>query len=192
MAGKKNVCVYCASSKEVGCIYFDAAERLAALLAGSGYGLVCGGGNEGLMNSVADSALAAGGEVVGIIPAFMKEKGWMHRGLTQSIVTPDIHTRKRQMASLSDAVVALPGGCGTMEELLEIITWKQLGLYDGLIVVLNVGGFYNPLLEMLHRAVDQHFMKSSHLSLWQVADTPEQAINLIATFRPERVEPKRP
>ena len=150
----KNVCVYSASSTKIAKVYFDVAEELGRLLAEKKINLINGAGCIGLMAATSDAALAAGGTVTGVIPHFMVEQGWHHTGLTRLIETETMHERKRMMADLSDGVIALPGGCGTLEELLEIITWKQLGLYLNPIIILNINGFYNPLLEMLQRAVE--------------------------------------
>lgn len=177
----KNVCVYSASSTQIDPIYFQAADTLGRLLAQKGINLINGAGCLGLMSRISDAALATGGTVTGIIPHFMVEQNWHHKGLTHLIETETMHERKRMMADLSDGIIALPGGCGTMEELLEIITWKQLGLYLKPIVILNTNGFYNPLLEMLERAIDQHFMRRQHGSIWQVAQTPDEAIQLLYT-----------
>lgn len=177
----KNVCVYSASSTQIDPIYFQAADTLGRLLAQKGINLINGAGCLGLMSRISDAALATGGTVTGIIPRFMVEQNWHHKGLTHLIETETMHERKRMMADLSDGIIALPGGCGTMEELLEIITWKQLGLYLKPIVILNTNGFYNPLLEMLERAIDQHFMRRQHGSIWQVAQTPDEAIQLLYT-----------
>ncbi|CDD33549.1 TIGR00730 family Rossman fold protein [Phocaeicola barnesiae] len=177
----KNVCVYSASSTQIDSIYFQAADTLGRLLAQKGINLINGAGCLGLMSRISDAALATGGTVTGIIPRFMVEQNWHHKGLTHLIETETMHERKRMMADLSDGIIALPGGCGTMEELLEIITWKQLGLYLKPIVILNTNGFYNPLLEMLERAIDQHFMRRQHGSIWQVAQTPDEAIQLLYT-----------
>lgn len=133
---------------------FDAAVRLGQLLATRHIRLINGAGNIGLMRSVADAVLQNGGEVTGVIPHFMVEQGWHHTGLTELIEVDSMHERKRLMAEKSDAVIALPGGCGTLEELLEIITWKQLGLYLQPIVILNTNGFFDPLLTMLDKAID--------------------------------------
>lgn len=130
----------------------------------------------GLMGACTDACLEAGGSVTGVIPRFMVDEGWCHERLSERVVTPDMHSRKQTMARLADGVVALPGGCGTLEELLEIITWKQLGLYGGPVVVLNVEGFYDPLLHMLDRAVEQHFMREVHARLWTVAATAGEAV----------------
>lgn len=177
----KNVCVYSASSTQIDPIYFQAADTLGRLLAQKGINLINGAGCLGLMSRISDAALATGGTVTGIIPHFMVEQNWHHKGLTHLIETETMHERKRMMADLSDGIIALPGGCGTMEELLEIITWKQLGLYLKPIVILNTNGFYNPLLEMLERAIDQHFMRRQHGSIWQVAQTPDEALQLLYT-----------
>ena len=175
----QSVCVYCASSTQIDEKYFRAAEELGTLIAQRGLRLITGAGKLGLMNSVQDAALAAGGEAVGVIPTFMVREGWHHEGLTQLIETASMHERKQTMADLSDGVIALPGGCGTMEELLEIITWKQLGLYVNPIIILNVDGFYDHLLAQLSKAVEDNFMRSIHADIWRVATTPEEAIEML-------------
>lgn len=176
-----SVCVYSASSTKIDEAYFEAARQLGHLLAGQRIRLVNGAGSIGLMRSVADAVLDSGGEVTGVIPRFMVEQGWQHTGLTQLVEVETMHERKQLMADLSDAVIALPGGCGTLEELLEIITWKQLGLYLNPIVVLNTNGFFDPLLAMLERAIDENFMRRQHGDIWHVAQTPEEAVELIHT-----------
>ena len=175
----RNVCVYSASSTKIDQAYFDAAEELGRLLAQNQINLINGAGNIGLMAASSDGALAAGGTVTGVIPRFMIEQDWHHKGLTQLIETETMHERKRLMADMSDGVIALPGGCGTMEELLEVITWKQLGLYLNPIVILNINGFYDPLLEMLERAIDGNFMRREHEKIWEVARTPQEAIDFL-------------
>lgn len=175
----QSVCVYSASSTKIADCYFQAARELGELLGHHGIRLVNGAGNLGLMRACADACLEARGQVTGVIPRFMVEQGWQHPGLTELIETEDMHTRKQTMARLSDGVIALPGGCGTLEELLEIITWKQLGLYLNPIVVLNTNGFYDPLLKMLDRAAEEHFMRPAHLDIWKVASTPTEAIDLL-------------
>ena len=178
----KNICVYCCSSPKIDPIYFEAAEELGKILAQKHINLINGAGCLGLMCRISDAALAAGGTVTGVIPRFMVEQGWHHKGLTRLIETESMHERKQLMADLSDGVIALPGGCGTLEELLEIITWKQLGLYLKPIVILNTNGFYNPLLEMLQQAISQNFMRKEHGNIWHVAQTPEEAVNLLYTI----------
>lgn len=182
MSEIKNICVYCASSPQIAPVYFKAAERLGYLLAEKRINLIDGAGKVGLMGCLNNTVLAAGGTVTGVIPRFMVERGWHHSGLTQLVETETMHERKSLMARMSDAVIALPGGCGTMEELLEVITWKQLGLYLKPIVVLNIQGFYNPLIEMLEKAIGQQFMRREHESLWQVAFTPEEAVELCVSL----------
>ncbi len=176
-----SVCVYSASSTKIDSVYFDAARELGTLLGQRHIRLVNGAGNMGLMSAVADAALAAGGEVTGVIPRFMVEQGWHHTGLTELVEVESMHERKKLMADLSDAVIALPGGCGTLEELLEIITWKQLGLYLNPIVILNVKGYFDPLLDVLRRAVDENFMRVQHGAIWQIAETVREAVELIHT-----------
>ena len=177
----KNVCVYSASSTKIAPVYFAAAEELGRLLALQGINLINGAGSIGLMAATSDAALANGGTVTGVIPRFMVEQGWHHPSLTRLIETETMHERKELMAKMADAVIALPGGCGTMEELLEIITWKQLGLYLNPIIILNVDGYYDPLLEMLQKAVDECFMRPQHLGIWRVAYTSDEAIQMLYT-----------
>lgn len=178
----KNICVYSASSTKIAPIYFEAAEQLGKILAQKHINLINGAGCLGLMCRISDAALAAGGTVTGIIPHFMVEQGWHHKGLTRLIETKDMHERKELMADMSDGIIALPGGCGTLEELLEIITWKQLGLYLKPIVILNINHFYDPLLEMLQQAIDQHFMREEHKNIWHVAETPKETVDLLYTI----------
>lgn len=179
MADIRTICVYCASSNRVDECYNSAAHNLGALLAREGISLVTGGGSIGLMRAVEDGTLEGGGRAIGVIPQFMVEQGWHHTGLTELKITKDMHTRKQTMAALSDAVIALPGGCGTMEELCEIITWKQLGLYINPIVILNINGYYDALIAQLQRAIEEQFMGRIHANIWSVATTPEEALEQI-------------
>lgn len=174
-----SVCVYCASSTQIDDKYFRAAEELGTLIAQKGLRLITGAGNMGLMCAVQDAALAAGGKAIGIIPTFMVKEGWHHTGLSELIETTSMHERKQMMANLADGAIALPGGCGTFEELLEIITWKQLGLYLGPVIILNIDGYYDHLLALLDRALEDKFMRDIHAHIWQVATTPEEAIELL-------------
>ena len=177
----KNVCVYSASSTKIAPIYFETAETLGRLLAERSINLINGAGSLGLMAATSNATLAAGGTVTGVIPRFMVEQGWQHTGLTKLIETETLHERKQLMAEMSDGVIALPGGCGTLEELLEIITWKQLGLYLKPIVILNVNGYFNPLLEMLERAINDNFMRREHGHIWRTATSAQEAIELLFT-----------
>jgi len=174
-----NICVYCASSNKVAYIYGETAYELGALLAKEGITVVTGAGGIGLMRKVEDGALDNGGKAIGVIPQFMVEHGWHHTGLTELRITESMHERKQTMASLSDAVIALPGGCGTIEELSEIITWKQLGLYFNPIVILNVNGYYNHFIAQLEQAIEEHFMGEIHGKIWSVAETPSEALEII-------------
>lgn len=174
-----NICVYCASSNKVADIYCNTAYELGALLAKEGITVVTGAGGIGLMRKVEDGALENGGKAIGVIPKFMVEHGWHHTGLTELHITDSMHERKQTMANLSDAVIALPGGCGTIEELSEIITWKQLGLYFNPIVILNINGYYNHFISQLEQAIDEHFMGEIHGKIWSVATTPAEALDII-------------
>lgn len=176
-----SVCVYCASSTQINPVYFEAASELGRLLGERKLNVINGAGNIGLMCTVSDATLTAGGTVTGVIPRFMVEQNWYHPGLTELIEVDSMHERKQLMADLSDAVIALPGGCGTLEELLEIITWKQLGLYLNPIVILNINHYFDPLLEMMQKAVDEQFMRPLHSGMWAVATTAHEAIELIYT-----------
>ena len=181
MSQIKSICVYSASSTKIDQVYFDAAAELGKQLAQHSIRLINGAGSIGLMSAVADATLANGGEVTGVIPSFMIEQNWHHKGLTKLVEVDSMHERKQLMAELSNAVIALPGGCGTLEELLEIITWKQLGLYLNPIVILNINGFFDPLLQMLDKAIDQNFMRVEHGDIWKVASSPAEALDLIFT-----------
>ena len=171
---KKGIAVYCASSPGIDKVYFDFARELGALIANAGLPLINGGGRAGLMGASTEGALAAGGEVIGVLPRFMVEKGWDHKSLSKRVVTETMHERKMTIADMAAGAIALPGGVGTMDELFEIITWRQLGLYKGSVVIANVDGFYDGLLEHLQRACDLHFMRGR--GLWGVATTPAEAL----------------
>ena len=177
----QNVCVYSASSTKIAPVYFEAATELGRLLAIKGINLINGAGSIGLMAATSNAALQAGGTVTGVIPHFMVEQGWHHTGLTRLVKTETMHERKQRMAEMSDGVIALPGGCGTLEELLEIITWKQLGLYLKPIVILNINGYFDPLIEMLHRAIDESFMRCEHADIWRVATSAHEAVEMLYT-----------
>ena len=142
------------------------------------------------MGAVTDGALDASGEVTGVIPKFMVDNGWCYDRLEDVIVTADMHQRKQMMSNMADAVIALPGGVGTLEELLETLTWRQLGLVKVPIIILNTLGYYDALLQMLGHSIDEGFMKPSHGQLWQVASTPQEAIALLDTERPMVFESK--
>ena len=179
---RKTVVVYGASSADAEKVFVDAAFQLGSLIAKSGKRLVSGAGSTGLMAAVENGTLAAGGVSIGIIPQFMVDNGWLHEGLTEVRVTATMHERKKMMAEMADAVVALPGGTGTFEELFEIITWKMLGLFVKPIIILNTDHYYDPLLDMLDRTAQRHFMNPVFKKLWAVAQTPEEALTLVDTL----------
>lgn len=185
------ITVYGASSRRIAPVFTDAARELGAEIARSGRLLVCGGGQTGVMGAAIDGALSAGGEAIGVLPQFMVDRNWNHPGLARMIATPDMHHRKRTMASLASAVIACPGGIGTFEELTEIITWRKLGLWSGNIVILNVDGYYDFLLSMFDSAIRHKFMSDADRDLWNIALTPSEAVRMAC--RPfEKVTEIRP
>ena len=187
---KGNVCVFCASSANIDGRYLEAARELGSLLAKGGWRCVNGGGAVGLMGAVTDGALDAGGQVTGVIPLFMVDNGWCYDRLEDVIVTADMHQRKHMMSEMADAVIAMPGGVGTLEELLETLTWRQLGIVKTPVIILNTLGYYDPLLAMLQHAIDEGFMKPSHNRLWAVASTPAEAIASLEDNGPITFESK--
>ena len=170
------ICVYCASSQMCDAAYHAAAMRLGELLAEDGHVIVYGGGAVGLMGSLANGALAHGGKVIGIIPRFMREVEWQHAGIENLEIVEDMRERKHRLLTGSDAVVALPGGCGTLEELFEAITLKRLGLYFNPIVLLNTRDFYAPLQTFMQKIIDERFMNTEHATMWSLVDAPEQVL----------------
>ena len=180
MENRPKICVFAASSQSIDQRYISAAHELGALMAQRGWTCVNGAGRTGLMQAVSDGSLDNGGRVTGVIPKFMVDNGWCYDRIPDLVITADMHERKQYMQQVTDGIVALPGGCGTLEELLEVITWRQLGIISKPIVLLNTAGFFNPLIEMLNKCVEQGFMKKSHSALWTIADTPSQAIESLA------------
>ncbi|TZF90615.1 TIGR00730 family Rossman fold protein [Cognatilysobacter lacus] len=167
----RSICVYCGSNAGNRPIYAERAAALGTLLAREGIAVVYGGGNVGLMGTVADAALAAGGEVVGVIPEQLVNWEVAHRGLTRLEVVADMHTRKARMFDLSDAFVALPGGFGTLDEMFEMLTWRQLGLGNRPCAFLDVDGFWSPLMSMLDRMVTERFLHpEQRTDLWHGDD----------------------
>jgi len=178
------VCVYCGSSRQCDPVYLDAAERLGRELARNGVTIIYGGGAVGLMGALAEGALAEGGKVIGIIPGFMNELDWGHKGITELRVVRDIHERKRLMIQDANAVVALPGGSGTLDELLEAISLKRLALFLGPIVVLNTRSYFDDLLLALERCVSERFMDPRHKSMWSVVNDPAEVLPAIHSAPP--------
>ncbi len=176
METRGKICIFGASSSRIERTYTDAAYELGRLMARHGWSCINGAGSEGLMRAVSDGVLDAGGTVTGVIPKFMLDNGWNYDRLTHTILTANMHERKQRMAHMADAFIALPGGCGTIEELMEVFTWRQLGLIAKPIALLNTIGFWTPLIDMVERCIKQGFMKASHEQLWHVAETPQQVL----------------
>jgi uncharacterized protein (TIGR00730 family) len=177
----EQVCVYCASSNHVHENFKIAARNLGKILAEQNITIKYGGGSAGLMGEVADAALSNGGKVIGIIPHFMFDLEWGHKSLTELHLVDDLHQRKKMMIQDTDAVISLPGGTGTFEEMFEAITLKRLGLYPKPIVILNTNNFYQPLFELLHNCVTENFLNEKHLEMWSVVEEPAQVIPAINT-----------
>ena len=178
------VCVYCASSRQSDAAYFEAAASLGRSLAECGVTIVYGGGAVGSMGALADAALAAGGKVVGVLPRFMYDLEWGHPRLTELRLVGDLHERKRLMIEEVDAIVALPGGSGTLEELMEAITWKRLGLHGHPIVLVNVRGFFDPLIALLERCIAERFMDQRHRAMWTVVGSADAVVEAIRKAPP--------
>ena len=173
------VCVYAASSAKVAPEFHAAARALGESLAAGGCSIVYGGGSQGLMGSLADGALSRGGEVIGILPRFMADLEWGHPGLTKLELVEDMRERKHRLLTGSDAVVALPGGCGTLEELFEAMTLKRLGLYFNPILLLNVRDFYAPLQGFMDSVIQERFMNPEHAAMWSMGDTVDDVLPAI-------------
>lgn len=175
----RKVCVYLASSEQVECKYHEAAAELGKLLASKGITIVYGGSSIGSMARLADAALSAGGKVIGIMPQFLCNLEIAHNHLTELVIVKDMHERKTKMIQGADALVALPGGCGTLEELLEAITWKRLGLFTKPIIIVNQDGFYDPLLQLLNRMISDKFMRQLHRNMWTVVRSHNEVLAAI-------------
>jgi uncharacterized protein (TIGR00730 family) len=175
----KSIAVYCASSNKVRASFVEAAETLGTIFASHGIRLIYGDGGIGLMAAVAKGVLDAGGEAVGVIPRFMVEQGWNNPRSTETIVTETMHERKALICDISDAMVALPGGIGTFEELLECLTWKQLGLHSNPVVILNTDGYYDRLLACIDLMVEEQMMRPIHKDMYVVVSTPEEVLPAI-------------
>jgi uncharacterized protein (TIGR00730 family) len=184
----RRVCVFCGSSKGHDEVHAEAARRLGEALVARGLGLVYGGGHIGLMGILADTVLAAGGKVIGVIPKSLEARELAHGSLTELHVVETMHQRKAAMADLSDAFAALPGGYGTADELFEVLTWAQLGLHSKPIGLLNVSGFFDPLLAWIDRCTAAGFLREKHRQLLRVATTEAALLDLLATGPPEASE----
>ena len=173
------ICVYCSSSSKIEKKYFDSTKELAKELIKENVEVVYGGGGGGLMGHLADVIIDNGGKITGISPKFMQDIEWTHKRLEKLELVDTMHERKSKFLENIDAVIALPGGCGTLDELIEAITLKRLGLFLKPIVIINIQGFYNPLLQMLERCVDQNFMDKRHLKMWNVVDETNNILDII-------------
>ena len=187
-AEKKWVCIFCASAAGASPAYLHAARDLGRRVAQRGFGLLYGGATVGAMGAVADAALAAGGQVVGVIPEVIREREIDHRGLTELHVVATMHERKAMLAGRADAFIALPGGYGTMDEFIEIVTWAQLRIHAKPCVLVNVNGFYDGLLRFLDTCVDEGFIQPENRRLVQVAPDPEEALSIVERTWRERAE----
>ncbi len=173
------ICVFCASSAKVDKAYFDATMRLAEILAKQNHTIVYGGGSVGLMGCLADTALLHGGDVEGILPRFMDKVEWGHKGISRMILVEDMRERKKLLTENVDAVVTLPGGCGTLEELMEVFTLKRLGKFTKPIIVLNTKDYYKHLNLLVEQMISEHFLRQEHRQIWQLVNEPEDILPAI-------------
>ncbi|MBX3487220.1 MAG: TIGR00730 family Rossman fold protein [Candidatus Paracaedibacteraceae bacterium] len=179
MSGIKTVCVYCGASTRVDAIYRDVAARTGEMLAKSGFNVVYGGGRLGLMGIVADNALANGAYVTGFIPTILREAEGAHPGLSHLEVVDSMHTRKRRMSELADAFIILPGGFGTLDELFEILTWRQLQMHDKPIFIINTNGYWDPLKSLIHKVIEEKFATPAHATFATFVASVDEAIDLL-------------
>jgi len=175
----EKVCVYCASSKQSDKSYYEAAKRMGEVLAENSVALVYGAGGAGSMGYLADGALSKNGKVIGIIPKFMVDLEWAHNGLTEMNIVKSMHERKNLMIAGVDAAIALPGGSGTLEELMEAITWKRLGIFLKPIILVNTNNFFNPLVDLLNNCIKENFMDARHSAMWTLVNSPEDVLPAI-------------
>lgn len=174
-----NVCVFCGSSSGTDFIYAEAAREMGHRLANGGHTLVYGGGNIGLMGIVADAALEQQGAVIGVIPDFLLKREVGHQGLTELVVVNSMHDRKKKMADLADVFIALPGGWGTLDELAEILTWRQLGLIQQPIGLLNLDSFFSPLVAQMEAMVQKGFLRQDNLNFLTLEDSPSKLLTAL-------------
>jgi uncharacterized protein (TIGR00730 family) len=184
------VCIFAASSSRIDDAYKMAASELGTVFAREGVHAVFGGGGIGLMGLFADAMLADGGKITGVIPKFMMDEGWGHDGVSDMIVTTDMSERKKTIFAMSDAAVALPGGVGTLEELTEVITLKQLGQFNKPIIIINVNGFYDHLIEFFEHMFRGNFIRLEHKDIWQIVTTAEEVVPAITNYTGWHADPK--
>lgn len=180
----KKVCVYCASSDQIDNKYFQATEDLAKALVKNNTTVVYGGGARGLMGRLADTVIKENGRIIGIMPHFMKEVEFHHKDVNEFIFTADMHERKKQFMVGVDALITLPGGCGTLEELMEAITLKRLGIFTKPILILNTDGYYDDLLKMLDKSIEKGFLGERHREIWTTFEDPSKVLEVIHNSPP--------
>ena len=177
-----NVCIFCGSASGAKKAYADAAREMGGLICSSQSSLVYGGGNIGLMGVVADEVMRLGGHVIGVIPDFLLQREVAHKGITQLEVVNSMHERKRRMADLADAFIAMPGGWGTLDELAEILTWKQLGLIQASVGLLNTQGYFNPLIQQMKLMVEEGFLHANNFDELKISESPHQLLNQLGVI----------
>ncbi|MDX9694406.1 MAG: TIGR00730 family Rossman fold protein [Bacteroidales bacterium] len=175
------VCVFCASSHKVDKKYFDVAENIARVLVENNITTVYGGGAVGLMGKLADTVIELNGKIIGIIPEFMMDVEWGHKSITDLVIVNDMHERKKKLIENIDAIIILPGGSGTLEETMEVITLKRLGKFTKPIIFLNTDGFYNQLFGFFDKMIDEKFMREEHRNMWSSVNHPKDIIEAIKT-----------
>lgn len=180
----KRICVYCGSNPGSDPAFANAARELGKLLTARGLGLVYGAGNVGLMGIIADAVLQEGGEVIGFIPQALEEKELAHTGITELVVVDSMHERKQLMADRADGFIAMPGGIGTLEEVIEVFTWLQLRFHAKPVGLLNTAGFYDPLMTFLDQVCEQQFLKREQLDMLIVSDSPTELLDRFNSFEP--------
>jgi uncharacterized protein (TIGR00730 family) len=185
------ICVFASSSSKIDQRYVKAAAELGSLFARSKMNVIYGGGGIGLMGALADSVIENGGSITGVIPSFMNDEGWGHPHVKDMIVTTDMNDRKRNMFARADAVVALPGGIGTLEELTEAITLKQLGLFSGPIIILNTLDFYRSFIEFLEHMIKGNFLRNEHKGIWKVASNPDEVLAALSNDKGWIADPRK-
>ncbi len=182
MANIKSICVYCGSSDRGSPTHHDAALHLGGIMAKAGIRLVYGGGRIGMMGRIADAVMERGGEVIGIIPQFLEQVEVGHSGVTQLIVTDNMHDRKQKMAEMSDAFLIMPGGLGTLEETFEILTWKQLGLHQKPIIIADIDGYWHHLTELIDHMIAESYAKEENRALFQVIDSIDELLPALSAM----------
>ncbi|MDR2125818.1 MAG: TIGR00730 family Rossman fold protein [Prevotellaceae bacterium] len=180
----KRICIFCSSSDKINNIHFEAAEKVAFELIKAGYVIVCGGGSHGLMGKIIETAVKNGGYVTGVIPEFMRTVEWDSKELSELVVVEDMRERKKRMIENVDAVIALAGGCGTLDELMEVITLKRLGQFTKPVIILNTNGFYNHLKKLFAKMIDENFLNRQAVDMWKFVDNPEQILDAIESSAP--------